>query len=134
MNNDPRFLSTDEIVTIHDELIVRYGGSFGIRDHGLLESAIHQAQASFNGEYLHTTICEMAASYMFHIIQNHPFVDGNKRTGVMSTIVFLKINGHELKNVQNIGNKNLLYELAIKTATSKTTIKTISRFLKKYSY
>lgn len=65
MNNDPRFLSTDEIVTIHDELIVRYGGSFGIRDHGLLESAIHQAQTSFNGEYLHKTISRFLKKYSY---------------------------------------------------------------------
>lgn len=71
---------------------MRYGGSPGVRDEGLLESAVAQAAATFGGEYLHNDIFQMAAAYLFHIVQNHPFVDGNKRTGATAAVVFLRMN------------------------------------------
>jgi len=90
------FLSLDEVVEIHQDMIERYGGSAEIRDMGLLQSAVAMPQASFSGEYLHTDLFEMAAAYLFHLVQNHPFLDGNKRTGAMSAFVFLKLNGWTL--------------------------------------
>ena len=74
-------------------MIERYGGSAGIRDQGLLESAVAMPQAGMGDQYFHATLFEMAAAYLFHIVQNHPFVDGNKRVGAMAAFIFLKLNG-----------------------------------------
>lgn len=78
---------------LHEDSIARYGGDSGIRDRGLLESAIAQPQAGFGGQYFHEDIHSMAAAYMYHIVMNHPFVDGNKRTGALAAFAFLHLNG-----------------------------------------
>ena len=83
----------DEVLRIHQDQIGRYGGKRGVRDIGLLESAVAMPRTTFGGQYLHDDLWQMAAAYMFHIIQNHPFHDGNKRTGVVAALVFLEING-----------------------------------------
>ncbi len=93
---EPEFLSLDNVLLIHDEQLEAYGGIQGIRDKGLLESAVMTAQASFGGEYLHQDLFEMAAAYAFHIAENQPFLDGNKRTALVSALVFLDINGFEI--------------------------------------
>jgi death-on-curing protein len=89
------FLSVDEVLEIHHEQIELYGGSLGLRDAGALESAIATPMATFDAEYLHATIPAMAAAYLFHIAQNHPFIDGNKRAGAKAALVFLEVNGWE---------------------------------------
>src|SRR5438128_4379286 len=86
----------DEVLEIHEQQIERYGGSSGIRDAGWLESAVATPQATFGGEFLHASIPAMAAAYLFHLCQNHAFVDGNKRTGANAAITFLLINDWEL--------------------------------------
>lgn len=88
----PVFLTLDEVIEIHRDMIERYGGSTGIRDQGLLESAVAMPQAGFGDQYLHSSLFEMAAAYLFHIVKNHPFVDGNKRTGAMAAFTYLKLN------------------------------------------
>jgi len=93
---DVEFLGLDDVLEIHRDQIERYGGLFGIRDMGLLQSAIAMPAAGFGAQYLHGDIFEMAAAYLFHITQNHPFVDGNKRTGAVAAVVFLEMNGVEL--------------------------------------
>ena len=123
-----RFLTTMEIIEMHDNLINQFGGKYGIRDHGLLESAIFQPQAFFAGKYLHTNIYEMAEAYMFHIIKNHPFIDGNKRTGTLAAIVFMENNDYQIKPTFKD-----LYQLAIDTANSKLSKQKISKFFKKNS-
>jgi len=87
------FLTLAEVIEIHTDQIQRYGGSIGVRDINLLSSAIAMPYASFSGSFLHADIYEMAAAYAFHISQNHPFVDGNKRTALASALVFLELNG-----------------------------------------
>ena len=87
------FLTLAEAIEIYSDQIKRYGGSQGIRDINLLSSAIAMPQASFYGEFLHNDIYKMAAAYAFHICQNHPFVDGNKRAALASALVFLEMNG-----------------------------------------
>ncbi len=99
------FLTLAEAVEIHSDQIKRYGGSQGIRDMNLLSSAIAMPHASFHGEFLHNNIYEMAAAYAFHISKNHPFVDGNKRTALASTLVFLELNGINISDP-----KGRLYE------------------------
>ena len=92
---EPVFLSLDEVLEIHEQQIERYGGSEGLRDSAGLESAVAMPQAIFGGEFLHTSIPAMAAAYLFHLCQNHSFIDGNKRVGANAAISFLLINSWE---------------------------------------
>ena len=94
---EPKFLTIPEILEIHKDQISRYGGDYGIRDIELLKSAIGMPSATFNGQYLHVSIYEMAAAYLFHLVQNHPFVDGNKRVGAVSALVFLLLNDYDFE-------------------------------------
>ena len=90
-----KFLSLAEMLEIHQDQISRYGGASGIRDIALLKSALGMPSVTFGGEFLHTDIYEMAAAYLFHLVKNHPFVDGNKRVGVVAALVFLILNGFD---------------------------------------
>ena len=87
------FLTLDEALAIHAHQIARYGGRLGLRDRGLLESALAMPAATFAGEELHPSLEEQAAAYLFHLVKNHPFVDGNKRVGLACSLVFLRLNG-----------------------------------------
>lgn len=88
-----KFLTVEQIIEIHDTFLEDHGGLAGIRDKRLLMSAVEMPKASMGGNYLHETIYDKAAAYFFHIVQNHPFSDGNKRTGALTTILFLEENG-----------------------------------------
>ncbi|MFI4910983.1 MAG: type II toxin-antitoxin system death-on-curing family toxin [Sedimentisphaeraceae bacterium JB056] len=120
------FLDFGKILRIHNELIAHYGGSHGIRDSELLKSAVEMPVASFDGRYLHQNIFEMAAAYMYHITQNHPFIDGNKRVGAASAIIFLSINDIEIENDQDG-----LIELSLKVASGKAYKEQIADFFRK---
>jgi death-on-curing protein len=91
--SDPVFLDVEDVLLIHEEQLARYGGSAGIRDAGLLESAVAMPRATAGGEFAHDDLFAMAAAYAYHIAQDQPFVDGNKRTGLLAAIVFLDLNG-----------------------------------------
>ena len=95
MKHEPLFLTFAEIIEIHDYQIEHFGGGEGLRDIELLKSAIGMPSATFGGEYLHPTILEMAAAYLYHLVENHPFVDGNKRVGAMAALIFLDLNGYD---------------------------------------
>jgi death-on-curing protein len=86
------FLTLSEVLLILEDQIRNYGGIYGVRDINLLSSALYMPQSGFDGQYLHKTIPAMAAAYAFHICQNHPFIDGNKRVALVSSLVFLDIN------------------------------------------
>ena len=90
-----QFLGLQEVLAIHRDQVSRYGGTAGIRDLDLLKSARGMPGATFNGEFLHTDVYEMAAAYLFHLVRNHPFLGGNKRVGVVTALVFLALNGHD---------------------------------------
>jgi death on curing protein len=90
---EPQFLTLEEALHIQRDQVERYGGSLGVRDWGLLKSALAMPAAMFGGQFLHGDLCEMAAAYLFHLVQNHPFVDGNKRVGAVAADVFLSLNG-----------------------------------------
>jgi death-on-curing protein len=92
----PFFLELADILDFHDSRIQLYGGSPGLRDLGLLLSAIEQPQAGIGGEFLHKDLFEMAAAYLLHISRNHPFVDGNRRTALACCLLFLSINDIEI--------------------------------------
>jgi death on curing protein len=109
-----KFVNTQQAVAIHDFLIEKYGGSLGLRDEGLLESALAQPQASFFGELLHPTIAEQAGAYLYHLCKNHPFIDGNKRAAFGVMVAFLGVNDYRL----NLSN-NQLYSLVLDVAESK---------------
>jgi len=98
---NPTFLSLAEVLEIHRDQVERYGGDPGIRDLGLLQSALAMPAAGFGGSYLHTDLHEMAAAYLFHIARNHPFIDGNKRTGAVAALVFLSVNAVEFTADEN---------------------------------
>ncbi len=91
-----RFLSLADVLEIHQDQIARYGGAPGTRDLHLLESALGVPAATFGGNYIHGHVFEMAAAYLFHLVRNHPFIDGNKRVGAMAAYTFLALNGYEL--------------------------------------
>ena len=92
----PEFLSVDDVLTLHDALLEEHGGQPGIRDRGLLESAVAMPMATFDGAFLHEDIFTMAAAYAFHIAENQPFIDGNKRAALGAALVFLDVNGVDL--------------------------------------
>jgi death-on-curing protein len=89
----PTFLSVENVLAIHRAQLEEYGGAAGIRDEGLLASAVMMATQSFGGDYLHEDLFAMDAAYAFHIAENQPFVDGNKRTGLDAALTFLEANG-----------------------------------------
>lgn len=89
------FLAVEDVLLLHTDTIEIDGGSPGVRDHGLLDAAVAMPRQQFGGTFLHADLAAMAAAYLFHIAQNHPFVDGNKRAAVMAALVFLHVNGIE---------------------------------------
>jgi death-on-curing protein len=98
---DPIFLRLSEVLEIHQDQVTRYGGAAGIRDIELLKSALGMPSATYGGQFLHTDIYEMAAAYMFHLVKNHPFVDGNKRVGAVTALIFLYLNGFDFDAPEN---------------------------------
>ena len=92
----PNFITKSTVLSIHVRQIERFSGTPGVRDEGLLESALAQPQATFGGQLLHPTIAEQAAAYLYHIAMNHPFIDGNKRSAFAVTDTFLRLNGFYL--------------------------------------
>jgi death-on-curing protein len=121
------FLTLDDIIESHQSQIDTYGGSHGIRDIGLLESAIAQPEASFGGQYLHADIFQMAAAYIYHLVMNHPFVDGNKRVGLEAALIFLEINNENL----NASDEELV-DLVLKTTAGQIGKREIAEFFRSH--
>lgn len=119
-----KFLTVEEVIEIHTKMIQAYGGLDGIRDMGLLISAIEMPKASMFGEYLHASIYDKAAAYLFHIACNHPFLDGNKRTSLAAALTFLTMNGADCEL-----ELSSLEEMVVKTAEGEFEKKQISQFL-----
>lgn len=92
----PEFLTVEQIEALHDRTIRVHGGMPGLRDRALLESAVAMPMQSIDGSFLHPDLAAMATAYLFHIVRNHPFQDGNKRAGVLAAFVFLDLNGWEI--------------------------------------
>ncbi|WP_139650842.1 type II toxin-antitoxin system death-on-curing family toxin [Raoultibacter phocaeensis] len=97
MKRDWRYLELSEVIAVHEYLLDQFGGSEGVRDTDLLESALAQPRQTFDGEDLYQTSAEKAARYAFGIVNNHPFVDGNKRTGAACLGMFLRGNDVRFK-------------------------------------
>ena len=122
----PVFLTLDDILEIHALQIDRYGGSPDVRDQGLLESALAQPMATFEGTFVHPDLFSMAAAYLFHIVKNHSFVDGNKRTGLLAMLVFLDLNGITIEH-----ESETLFELTMAAAEGRAGKKEIAEVLYK---
>jgi len=129
VNSEPVFLTFAEIIEIHDYQISRFGGAAGVRDVELLKSAIGMPSAAFGGEYLHPSIIEMAAAYLYHLVENHPFVDGNKRVGAMAALIFLDMNGYEFD-----ASDADLTAVVLKVASGEMMKSEISMFLRQHTH
>jgi death on curing protein len=114
----PNFVSKSMVLSIHARQIERFGGTSGVRDEGLLESALAQPQATFGGQLLHPTISEQAAAYLYHLAMNHPFIDGNKRTAFAVADTFLRVNGCTL-NLTDDRAYDLVMQVAGGTMTKE---------------
>jgi len=121
----PQFLSLDDVLESHAEQVAAYGGSDGIRDVGLLESALAQPAATFDGQFLHADLFEMAAAYLFHVVQNHPFVDGNKRVALECALLFMEINGCSVET-----SNEALVDLVLQAAQGQIGKQQIAEFFR----
>lgn len=123
-----KYLTTPQILAIHYQIVKRFGGSQGIRDIGLVESAVGRPQATFDGIDLYKNIFDKAAALLQSLLKNHPFVDGNKRTALTSSGIFLKMNGYELKNYHDEE-----VEFGVAVDNQHLSLEEISVWLKKHS-
>ena len=119
------FVPVETTIQIHDDLIDSYGGLKGIRDYGLLLSALEMPKASFGDQDLHPTLYDKAAAYLYHVAKNHPFIDGNKRTAAALALTFLEMNKTKYKI-----NMQAYEELVVGTAEGHVLKQQISDFLK----
>lgn len=126
---EPLFLELEEVLEIHRDQIARYGGAGGVRDMALLQSALAMPRAGIGEEYFHTDIIEMAGAYLFHIVKNHPFVDGNKRVGAVAAFIFLMLNGYDLK-MTNPAFEKMVRALAKGSLDKATLITTLRQHAK----
>lgn len=124
----PEFLEVEDILLIHADQLERYGGLAGLRDHGLLVSAVSMPRSTYGGEFLHGDLFAMAAAYLFHITRNHPFLDGNKRTGAAAALVFLDLHGIEVA-----ATDDALYDLVIAVAKGDIGKDAVAAFLQTHS-
>jgi death-on-curing protein len=125
---EPRFLSLAEVLEIHQDQLARYGGSSGIRDVDLLKSALGMPAATFCGQFLHPGIYEMAAAYLFHLVKNHPFIDGNKRVGAVAALIFFDLNGLEFNAPEDD-----LADMVLKVANGEMDKAEVAVFLKRWT-
>ncbi len=120
-------LTVDEIIYLHSKLVARTGGIDGLRDKGLLESAVFSALGGFGDEEAYPSVEEKAARLMYSIINNHAFIDGNKRIGVIVMLITLRLNELELKYTQAE-----LVELGLETASGNADYNHILNFIKSH--
>jgi death on curing protein len=124
----PSFLSLEQILSIHQNQLELYGGESGTRDMGLLQSALAMPESGFGDQYFHADLYEMAAAYLFHLVKNHPFVDGNKRVGFVASYVFLRLNG-----ILVTASEKAYEKITLDTAEGKTGKPELAEFFRKNS-
>jgi death-on-curing protein len=122
------YLSLEEWLVLHQRLIQRTGGSRGVRDLSLLESEIAPPQASFSNGDLYPDLWSKAAALMHSLIKNHPFVDGNKRTAITATGIFLELNGHTL----TASNEEVV-DFTVRVAMGETELEEMAAWLQAHS-
>ena len=121
------FLTLDDVLALHADQITHYGGSALVRDVGLLESALAMPAATIGGELLHPSLDEQAAAYLFYLVKNHPFVDGNKRTGLVAMLAFLGLNGRRLE-----ASDDELTDLVLRVADGRVTKAEVAVFVQRH--
>lgn len=114
--SEPRFLSLEDVLLLHQDLLARFGGDPGVLNQGAFEAAVAQPRMTAFGQLIHPTLVEQAGAYLFHLVANHPFCDGNKRIGLFAALVFLRDNGAEV-----LGTSDDWYELTMAVACSELT-------------
>lgn len=122
----PKFLTIEQVIAMQEGQIDQFGGTKGIRDMSLLESALASPESGFGGEYFHADLYEMAAAYLFHLVKNHAFVDGNKRIAALSAAVFLIVNGLEV-----VADEKEFETLVLKASQSQVNKLQIADFFRK---
>ncbi len=125
--NNIQFLEPDQVLRMHDIIVDAYGGLLGVRDMDLLDSALAEPRATLGGNFLYPTIHLMASAYIYHLIKNHPFLDGNKRIGVATGLLFLKLNSTTGANLD--WRCGAMHKLALKVATSELTKNEMAQLL-----
>jgi death-on-curing protein len=123
-----RFIPAELVLTIHADLLQRYGGQPGLRDSGLLESALAQPKMTAGGKEIHKTLFDKAAAYGFHVCNNHPFIDGNKRVAFVLMDIFLQKNGWEI-----ISSEEGAYTTMMSLASGKLSKAQLAGWLKEHS-
>lgn len=123
-----KYLTVEQVVKIHDELILQFGGMHGLRSPELLESAVFRMQVTFGGQYLYKNIFEQAAALLESLCKNHPFVDGNKRAAFVTAATFLEMNGCKT-NFKKENAETFILEIA----AGKKSFEEIVKFLRKKS-
>lgn len=124
----PDFLELDDVLELHLELVSRFGGADGVRDMGLLESALAVPRSGMGGQYFHADEFEMAAAYLFHLVKNHPFLDGNKRAGAAAALVFLEMNGIAVR-----ATNDDIVDVTLGVAEGRIQKSGVAEFLRKHS-
>lgn len=128
----PEFLTVEDVELLHREQLRLFGGLDGVRDRRALESAVAVPTSSFGGEFLHVGVFAMASAYAFHIAENQPFVDGNKRTALNAALVFLGVNGWEIDDPEG-----LLYDamlgISAGTVSKEQLAETLARLALPYA-
>ena len=122
----PAFLTLEEVLLLHRDQLDRYGGEEGIRDLDVLRSALAMPQSGAGGEYFHGDLFEMAAAYLFHLVQNHAFLDGNKRVGTTAALLFLDLNGIEI----HVDDESLV-ELVLGVITGEVSKADVASFFRR---
>ena len=122
------FVPDEIVLTIHTDLLQRYGGEAGLRDRNLLESALAQPKMTIGGKYVFKIVFDKAAAYGFHLCMNHPFVDGNKRVAFVLMDIFLQKNGWEIS-----ASEEEAYSMMMSLASSKLSKVQLSLWLNKHS-
>lgn len=122
-----KYLTPQQVLAIHDQMVVRFGGSSGVRDLGLVESAVGRPQATYDEVDLYEDIWMKAAALLQSLLKNHPFVDGNKRTALTSAGIFLQMNGYQLENYHEEA-----VEFAVNVDTKHLSIEEIAAWLQKH--
>ncbi len=119
------FIPKQIILHFHEQLIQLYGGSTGIRDEELLDSALEQPKTTFDESYLHNSIFKMASAYGFHLCKNHPFIDGNKRIALVAMDTFLQKNGYEIT-----ASEKETYKIIIALSSGEISKEELTKWLK----
>jgi death-on-curing protein len=123
-----RYLTPEQVLFIHARLISEIGGEHGVRDLGLLQSAVACPQAIFDGKELYPDLYLKAAALLESLTNNHLFVDGNKRTGIAATAMYLRLNDHRL----SVSNEELEF-FVLSIASGKQSVESIADWLKTHS-